>query len=391
MELLLIREIEAEARKRLARHSRTRYYEHKYRSLFEKRTGLTATVPPASVPSQWAYHRQFDPRYCLNHSKFLARGLWASLQAGTYEPIPSYRVTIPKPTGGHREIDSFSVPDAAVARIFYNNLRARNAKIFSDSSYAYHKDKTPLDAILRLRDSLDGPTVFVSQYDFTKYFDSISHRYLDDILAQSGPFLTTNMERSVLRAIRKHKYQRAGAIRSRVPRRRLGVPQGNSLSLFLANVAAHPLDSKLGRLNGAFARFADDSVIVNYSYEDALKCSEAYKDFSLASGVAVNELKSTGIRIFRSTPGEMKHIEEFNFLSYAFRPDGLYVSKSAVRQIKRRCIKIIYNHLLLHIRRTGSFDPSRKGRGFVDWDLVTCINELRGYIYGGVSQSQVTR
>lgn len=391
MELLLARAIEAEARKRLARHSRNRYYANKYRSSFEKRTGLSATVPAAAVPAQWNYHKQFDPRYCINHSKFLARGVWTALRSGSYAPVPSYRISIPKPSGGLREIDSFSVTDAAVAKIFYNNLRSRNAKIFSDSSYAYQKDKTPLDAILRLKDALAGPTVFISQYDFTKYFDSISHAHLETLLSDGGPFLTTHMERMVLRALMKHPYQRASRILRRVPRRNLGVPQGNSLSLFLSNVAAHPLDAELGRLNGAFARFADDSVIVNYSYEDALRCAEVYREFSDASGVAINDYKSTGIRLFRSNDGEMRHIDQFCFLSYSFRPDGLYVGDNAVRQMKRRCIKIIYNHLLLHIRRTGTFNTARRGRGFVDWDLVTCVNELRGYIYGGISQAQINR
>jgi RNA-directed DNA polymerase len=36
------------------------------------------------------------------------------------------------------------------------------------------------------------------------------------------------------------------------------------------------------------------------------------------------------------------------------------------------------------------FDPSRIGGQHFDWDLVTCINELRSYVYGGLRESQLT-
>lgn len=383
MESLLLAAIEVEAKKRISKHSREWYYIHKYRRTFTKRTGKRAKGPASSIPKSWGHHKHFDPRYCLNHSKFIAKGIWASLQAGTYKPVASLRIEIPKAGGGVRTIDSFSVPDAAVAKVFLDNLRLRNAKIFSDSSYAYQNEKTPLDAIIRLQSALKLEVMFISQYDFSSYFDSIEHAYLEGMLSKEGPFLTTLMERRLLKTVLKHEYVRGSEIGSRD----CGTPQGHSLSLFLANVAAHPLDEQLGRLNGTFARFADDSVVVNTSYEDALRTAEAYHRFSKKSGVKINTIKSSGIRMFSDAPMEMAHISEFEFLGYKFRRSGLYMGDRAKSSIKRRCSKIIYNNLLLHIRRTRSLSRKRVGRGFRDWDLVTCINELRAYIYGGLSQA----
>ncbi|MET4329258.1 RNA-directed DNA polymerase, partial [Bradyrhizobium sp. i1.15.2] len=255
-----------------------------------------------------------------------------------------------------------------------------------DSSYAYQQTKTPLDAILHIRTLLKAQTIFVSQYDFSKYFDSIQHSYLAALIEKGGPFLTTHMERAVLRAAMTHEYKEGG----KAPETRsVGIPQGNSLSLFLANAAAHPLDEELGRLNGAFARFADDSVIINYSYEDALACASAIQRFSERSGVGINHQKSSGIRIFSEQPAELASIKQFDFLSYSFHRDGLHVSDKALGAIKRRCARIIYNHLLLHPRRTKSFETKRIGAGFRDWDLLTCLNELRAYVYGGRSQDDI--
>lgn len=385
MQLLIERAIEAEAKKRISNYSRDRYYSAKYRALFRKRTKKKPKPSSNKLPPAWTnHHRHFDPRYCHNHARFIARGIWKSLQAGSYSPLPSIRVTIPKPSGGFRCIDAFSIPDAAIAKIFLNNLRIRNSKIFSDSSYAYQYNKTPLDAVIRLKSILSEETIFISQYDFSRYFDSIKHSYLKKVVGKEGPFLTTTMERQIMKAVAKHSFQEPGGSTGD---REVGIPQGNSLSLFLANAAAHALDMELAMLNGAFARFADDSVVVNRSYEDALKCADAFLRFSDESGVDLNAEKSKGIRIFSETPMEMAHISEFDFLSYKFKRSGLHVSNRAVANIKRRCARIIYNHLLLYPRRVKAYNPKRLGRGFRDWDLVTCVNELRAFVYGGQRQS----
>jgi RNA-directed DNA polymerase len=380
MHLLIEKAIETEAKKRLATRSRDYYYTHKWQASFSKRTGQLPHPSPHSVPSLWEFHNHFDPRYCLNHSAFIARGIWAALQQGRYRPVPAYRLKIRKASGGFRHIDRFSVPDAAVAKIFLNNLRTRNAKVFSDSSYAYQHNKTPLDSILRLRSLMNSHKIFISQYDFAKYFDSIQHSYIRELLSQAGPFLTTQMERRLLDAILTHTYVEDNGGSPLV--REIGIPQGNSLSLFLANVAAHPLDIDLGRLNGAFARFADDSVVVNYSYEDALRCADAFERFSQRSGVAINYDKSSGIRILSDRAGELSTISEFDFLSYRFRHSGLDLSDPAIHAIKRRCARIIYNHLLMYPKRVKAVNKARLGRGFRDWDLVTCVNELRRLVYG---------
>ncbi|WP_202308531.1 reverse transcriptase domain-containing protein [Mesorhizobium sp. L-8-10] len=385
MQGLIEKTIVAEAKKRLRRYSQKQYYLHKYRKSFQKRTGVKGKTALHALPSSWSFHKHFDPRYCINHAKFLAKGVWTSLQNGTYEPNPALRVKHAKPTGGTRSIDVFSVPDAAVAAIFFSNLRKRNAKLFSDSSFAYQEGKTPLDAVIKLRSLLRREKVFISQYDFSKFFDSIDHSFIDEILTIGGPFLTTIMERQVLGSVVRHQYQENGTLSAR----NVGTPQGNSVSLFVANIAAHPLDLELSSLNGSFARFADDCVVVNYSYEDAVRCAEVFFKYSKVSGIQINRAKSSGIRLFSESPSEMASINHFDFLSYEFTPRGLRISAKSLRAIKRRCARIIFNHLLLHPRRAKSIAANRVGRGFYDWDLVTCVNELRRFIYGGLSQAVI--
>lgn len=387
MESRIREAIEAEARRRIGRYSKRAYHTKKHRRSFSKRTGLAAGLKPTTTPPIWDIHPHFDPRYCINRSRFIAQGCWKSLLAGAYVPKPAVRIVINKPAGGTRNIDIFSVVDAAISQFFFSKLRARNGKIFSDASYAYQEGKTPLDAVVKLRQFIFGAKLFVSQFDFSKYFDSIAHNYLNRVLSENGLFLTTHMERALLVSIMTHEFATADDYAKKsFSRRSRGIPQGNSLSLFLANAAAHELDLALDRLSGSFARFADDSVVINSSYEDAIKSSSAFHDFAQKCGVALNEEKSQGIKLLSKSTAEIGSIPYFDFLSYRFQQNGLGMSARAQQSIKRRCVKILYNHLLLHQKRTKKINSSRIGAGYHDWDLVTCINELRHYIYGGMSE-----
>lgn len=385
MDRLIEEAITDEAKKRLARYSQRSYYSRKYQISYTKRTGKIANKRASGVPKSWLFDKHFDPRYCINHSRFIARGIWNSLKAGSYKPRPALRSGQAKLDGSVRYIDAFSIPDAAIASIFMKNLRKRNAKIFSDSSFAYQERKTPLDAVLRVKSMLREENVFVSQYDFSGFFDNIDQGHVEKLLEKDGPFLTTNMERQIIRSVFNHEYSLDGVVHKRIT----GTPQGHSLSLFTSNVAAHALDMGLSKISCLFARFADDSVVVNYSYEDALKSAAAYRHFSSISGVPINLEKSTGIRLLSNSNTEMRSIDHFNFLSYRFSPNEVLVSERTIRVIKMRCAKIIYRHLLLHPRRALSISESRVNGGQYDWDLVTALNELRNYIYGGVKQSAI--
>ncbi len=91
----------------------------------------------------------------------------------------------------------------------------------------------------------------------------------------------------------------------------MGTPQGSSISLTLANLANHALDCELEAINGQFARYADDSVVILYSYEDAIKAYDVFISHCEKSGLRINKLKSDGIRILSKKDEEFKSIIDF--------------------------------------------------------------------------------
>lgn len=385
--------IELEARKRLLRRS-NEIRESKRRSkIFATRTGNTPSIK-SKVPFNKYNHRHFDPRYCLSHSKFIAKGIANNIESGTYKPAPAFQLSIPKPKGGNRVINIFSIPDAAVSNLLAKRLIRRNQKRYSPASYAYRTDHGPLDAILLIRSVARSPRIYLTEIDYSSYFDSIDHDYLIRTISDHD-FNVSLRERSIVRSFMTYRHIPLGNRNASAsqPNRR-GTPQGTTISLFVANVAAHPLDMELERSNGVFVRFADDSLVMTFSYDDANRLYTSFLKFQAESGVKINLEKSKPITLFSAIPGEIETKSEFSFLGYSFRRDNeldgvsLAIGRSKKRQIKVKISKIIYRHLLLYPRK-GAFNPKRIGGPWRDWDIVTCINAIRRYLYAGLTHEEI--
>jgi RNA-directed DNA polymerase len=379
--------------------------EKKYAQRYQRRTGQAAGAPRHTDPSYWTLHPHFNPRYCISHAKYLSRVIWRKLQDGSYQPTPAIEFDIPKPDGSTRQIMAFTIPDSALANVLHKNLTGRNKNLLSSYSFAYRHDKNVFDAILNLKRSLGSPKSYIVQYDFSKYFDSINHDYLNKVVNEKELFIITGAERVAIRAFLDHSY-------SKVPDypnfmfdvRRAGVPQGSSLSLFLSNAAAHELDIALERQNGSFVRFADDVVAVTHTYRDALEVANRFRAHCKAADLKINYEKSPGILLFGGSPDrEERHfsidtddgsiletIDYIDYLGHRISHSGITLPDKSVSRIKRRISEVIHKHLLLYRRGVGGhFNPTRLGAGFFDWDLVTALNEVRSYIYGGLRESQL--
>lgn len=297
----------------------------------------------------------------------------------------------------------FSVPDAAVANLFYRKLRDKNRNLFSPFSYAYMKDRGLFDAVIQLRSYLVGGKKYVIQFDFAKYFDSIDHKYIEHLFNRTN-FNVSDTEKYLIREFLKHPISDAKDYAFDSAEKRLtGVPQGSSLSLFLANMAGHELDRRLESTNGQFVRFADDIVAITNSHDDALNVLKSFDDHCRYSGIAINHEKSPGISILESAVksekrtfflndgdgNEIDEIGDFDYIGHKFLPDKIMLSTRGMKRTRRRVAKIIYLHLLYTLKKFKRFDLSRVRGQHFDWDLVTCVNEVRKFIYGGLKQSEI--
>lgn len=359
------------------------------RRRYRKRTGQAPGTTEALTPAHWEAHSHFNPFYVRSRLDSFAHAISHKVRSGDYTLYPSLSLDLAKPSGGTRTISVFTIPDAAVSYWLGWRLISRNEHFFSSYSYAYRADRNAHHAIQHLMSHIRGSRrLFLLEYDFAKYFDSISHDYIKEVLRRHS-FLVSKREFDLLTAFldNPHATSVADYKEENLSRRDTGIPQGATISLFLANVACFELDRELERTGAVFARYADDTVIVCDSYEKADRCARLLLDHGDRAGTSVNFLKSPGISLLTPDPSpEMRAKRELEFLGHSLSGAGVRIADRSISRIKAKAARIIYNHLLLQPKR-GDLTPNRIGEDFHDWDLVTAVNELRRYVYGRISES----
>jgi RNA-directed DNA polymerase len=357
----------------------------------ERRTGQVLTKE-IKVPQYWSADDGFDPYRVRQKTKGIAYAISKALDGGNYKPRPAVQYSVPKNDGGQREVSVFQVADNAISRLTYERLLEKNSRHFSSHAYAYRKDLTIHDAVLHIAADLHNKSrVFIAEFDFRKFCDSISHEHIERVL-RDRRFFVTSRELQIVRAFLQaptlplSKYDSKGG----TPREK-GIPQGTSISLFLANVAAYPLDRKLEDLGVGFARYADDTLIWAENYSRICEAVGALEEIGFEMGVELNFNKSEGISILcpDSVPAEFKHKPSVSFVGYEISSETISMRLSTLTRAKNRLSYLIYSNLL-QAPKKNQIVPARVA-GSIDLDYVVMLYQIRRYLYGELSESQLRR
>lgn len=384
--------IEQECKKHIRRYHEKLAVNISNEKKFERRTGLVAKKKFTKQPPIWQLDNQFNPFYVLSNIDTISYTISKKIKSQTYEPKPCLIQPIPKQSGGTRKISIFTIPDSVVAKYLYATLLKRNFAVFSAYAYAYRTDRNAHNAIEHLYQSLkDNDRCFIVEYDFSQYFDTIDHSYLTELLK-------TNLKvssREIYLIKQLLSYKKAEGVKNYKSnlfvRNTVGIPQGSSISLFLANIACLELDKKIEKEGGVFARFSDDSVIICNTYEKAHRCAGHMISHGDRSGTKINFTKSDGISLLtEETKAEIRSKTNFAFLGHTLSGNIIGLRPKTLKKIKTRISEIINRHLI-HYPKKYKFASSRYSHSTkVDWDLVTCINDLRRYIYGNISEAKLS-
>lgn len=263
----------AEAKKHAKRHQEY----HNYLDTLHKRKQRRFLPVPAKqviVPPHWQEDDKFNPYYVIKHSSQIARSITRKIQDGTYKPNPPFEQKISKKGGGERTVCVYQIPDAAISNYLYKQLLAKNKHRFSSFSYAYRDDRNVHFAIQDIVVDLKNyPRIFISEFDFSDFFGSISHQFLFQQFQENG-FFITNEEQKIIKGFLEIQD--------------VGVPQGTSISLFLANLTCWKMDRVLEQNGLKFARYADDTIVWSNDYSKIVKSFEIINEFSKTAGVGKN-------------------------------------------------------------------------------------------------------
>lgn len=254
----------------------------------------------------------------------------AQLLAGTYQPRPVRRQSIPKNGGGTRELGIPCVLDRFIQQAILQVLQPRFDPTFSEHSYGFRPGRRAHDAVRAAQAYIQEGRRWVVDVDLEKFFDRVNH----DVLM--GRLAHRIADRRMLGLIRR--YLEAGILADGVViERHEGTPQGGPLSPILANVLLDEVDKELEKRGYAFARYADDCNVYVRSRHAAERAMNTLRRLYAKLRLRINESKSTIGRPWdRKFLGYSFWAAKGNTVKLRIAEKSRETMKTRVRQLTRR-------------------------------------------------------
>lgn len=273
----------------------------------------------------------------------------AQLLAGTYQPQPVRKHTIPKKDGGVRELGIPGVLDRLIQQAILQVLQPRFDPTFSEHSFGFRPGRSAHQAVRQAQQYIQEGRRWVVDVDLEQFFDRVNH----DVLM--GRVAKRIADKRLLGLIRR--YLTAGMMTGGVVAARSeGTPQGGPLSPLLANVLLDEVDQELERRGHAFVRYADDGNVYVRSRRAGERVKRTLVRLYAGLHLRINEAKSA-----------VAHPHERQFLGYS-----VWYARGGVvkRKVGQKALGAMKERVRRITRRNG-------GRS-----MATVTKELGTYLRG---------
>lgn len=270
--------------------------------------------------------------FLLNQESELAN-LRQELLEGSYQPGPYRTFTIREPKS--RMISAAPFRDRVVHHALTQVLEPVFERRFTADSYACRQGLGVHAALTKGREAARRYP-FVLKCDIQKYFPSIDHEILKDLLGRvikCGPTLAL-AHRIIDGSNRQEEiavYYPGDDLFTPFSRRR-GLPLGNQTSQFFANVYLNPLDHFVARelRAGAYIRYVDDFFLFGEDKETLAEARARIVSFLCTFRLSIHPGKS---RIYRVADG-------VTMLGWRLYPHDLRLNRGNLVRARRRMAEL---------------------------------------------------
>jgi RNA-directed DNA polymerase len=248
--------------------------------------------------------------------------LRAELQSKSYRRKPARRVWLPKPgTKEQRPLGIPAVRDRTVEAALKHVLEPIFEHDFAEHSYGFRPRRGCQDAVKRVEELLSQGRVWCVDLDYKSYFDTIPHERLLGLIRQrvvDGSVLAL-LEQSLKAGVLEE-------LKDWQPTEK-GTPQGAVISPLLANLYLNPLDHEMARRGWEMVRYADDSVVLCRSREEAEAALAYMRGWSQEAGLTVHPTKTRIVNV---------QVEGLDFLGWHFRGERKWPRQKSRQKLQQK-------------------------------------------------------